>query len=535
MIKTFLFYLAISFLVTINFLKPGAVFLLDMTFISEINISDFLQDISPQIFYVLILKLLSSFVSLFIFQKFILITQFALAGHFSFKLARNNFPITFAFLSGLIYMLNPWTYERFLSGQWYVYLGYGIFPLFIYFALKVLKPGRHRKDLIKFIVFSAIYPLISLHWAFIAALVFAVMLVVRIILYGQYNWKPFLKAAAISIIIILLVNSFWLFGGFFSKGTYNSITSEDFVSFQTASDPQWGTAFNVLSLYGFWNRDYTLPKDTFPYWWVITFIYLTLASLGAWQKLKHKDILSVTLCLIFLPVVFLSMGAGHPWSRPIVEWLGNVPLFKGLRETEKLVGVIAFTYAWFIPFGLMKVSEWIKQVDWGVKGFHKWSERILAAAMVVIISLSVNSIFRVMAKEVAIGEYPQAWADTEQALVSDQTSGKVLVLPWWAYVRTSFSKYHLISNPARRYFTNDVVVSTRFEGLGTANEMDKKVDGWLEGDSISDSDLEYLKGQGITHIILMEEQDSPQYHFLDENMRLERVIDEPDMKLYKIH
>jgi len=523
----------ISIIITFPIYRYGFVYLLDMVMVPNIYLLDFTgSNVSTDIPVIYLVKGFSVIFSTSFVQKIILTVMLFLSGVFMFKLSSKYADRALAFLAGLIYMLNPWTYERFLSGQWYVYFGYAFFPLFILFSLRILRPGRSRGDQVKFVALSALYPIISLHWAFIAALVFAVMFVTRMILFGQVNWRKFSKVVFIGIIVILIVNSFWLFGGFFSKGTYSSIDPTDFTAFNTATDPQFGTFFNVLSLYGFWGTDYTLPKHEFSLWWVITLIYLVLAGIGAYYRAKERDLLSVTLLILFIPVLLVSVGTGHSLTKPIVEWLGNVPLFKGLRETGKLIGLIAFTYAWFIPFGLNKVTEWVSGFS-----FKNTARYTLYAAMCLLVFLSVNSIFYVVANEVAVNEYPMEWEQAEKKLTEDPSSGKVLILPWWGYIRTPFSNFNLISNPARRYFTNDVVVSEKFESsvpLESKTEMDTKIDDWVVNQRILASDMEYLKEQGITHIMLIEEEDSPKYEFLQQEQRLIKEINSKALKLYKI-
>src|SRR6185436_16068606 len=157
---------------------------------------------------------------------------------------------------------------------------------------------------------------------------------------------------AVIAAIFLAVNAFWLTGFFHGQGSsYAAITPQDFKAFSTATDARfggaaWGPWLNVLSLYGFWNADYALPKDTLPIWWVATLVFVAFATFGAWRGFKQKQPVLIAAAVLFIPAWILAVGYASGFSTHIVQWAASViPGFKGLRETEKFAGLMAFSYA----------------------------------------------------------------------------------------------------------------------------------------------------------------------------------------------
>lgn len=119
-----LIYSLVSIIVLWGLLAPGYVLTLDMVFTpngSDINVSDWSYGLETWLFgglpfFLLLIEGIGSLVPMWVIQKIILFFTLFLAGFSAHHLcpAKNQLGKYFA---GLIYMLNPFVYVRFMAGH----------------------------------------------------------------------------------------------------------------------------------------------------------------------------------------------------------------------------------------------------------------------------------------------------------------------------------------------------------------------------------------------------------------------------------
>jgi len=523
------------------FSSSGFVFLLDGSWGPNLDLADSLRDgINSGLPLTAAIKLLSFVIPLAFLHKVLLSLMLFLPAVFMYRLAQVFMSRELAFVSGVFYMCNPWVLERFVAGQWLVLLGYAFMPFLVVLYLRLLaKPNRN--NYFKFALMFAIFPLLSLHFAYISAgLLGAVSLVYLFLNRSSKNWGfyfRFLKYGGIALVFFMLVNSFWIFNFNDPTATLPRITFDDFRAYQTMSDVTWGPYFNVVSLYGFWNQEVVLPKDVNPFWWVNTFIILLFSLFGMYYLVRKKSPLAITLAILYIPVVVASVGLVSPLGEAFVQSLYQyVPMFKGLRDTEKLSGVIAFTYALCVPMGAHLMYLILSNYK---AEYKKIFMGVLYAVMLFIPLASTFSIFSGVNGYVPVGRYPEGWYQAEAALRRDMDSGKVLVLPWRGYMNMSFADMHLISNPAQRFFTPELIVS-RNEGNDNLAEThnspwDQKIFQIIQGFETIDENIAYLKGEGVGHIMLLKEADYERYSaILEISQGIQKVLDSERLVLFEV-
>jgi hypothetical protein len=218
-----------------------------------------------------------------IIQKIILTLILFLPTALMYRLAARYMAMQWAVFAGVLYLLNPWVYERFLSGQWLVLLGYALLPLCVLLYSKALERGWTR-DWLLFIAFFAVYPIVSIHFAYMAAFVLFAFTVTYFCLKPHefaHSYKKLLLWGAAALLLLAAVNSYWLVAFFHPATTFEAISQADFAAYQTRTDPTVGVWGNVLSLYGFWNTDFALPKDSLPFWWALSAVIVVAAAASA--------------------------------------------------------------------------------------------------------------------------------------------------------------------------------------------------------------------------------------------------------------
>ena len=530
-------FAGITLAIMLPLYQSGFVFLLDMVFTPHLDPGNYLKDgaLSASLPITILIELFSFVLPLDIIQKIILSAVLFLPGFLMYKLAKLFLPMKWAALSGIFYMLNPYVYERFLAGHWYVLLGYAFFPLLVKFFLEFLE-RLNNKNFLKFALLFSVYPILSLHWAYISFWFLILLGAVHLIINKKKLSKNFLKKLAkyfaLVIPCFLIINSFWLFNFFSPSGSYYKFSLNDFAAFTTKADPNFGVFFNVLSLYGFWGSDFFLPKDFSPYWWILTLAVLFFSVYGIYKlgfanKLtagnKIATTLILTLTIAFIPVVLLSVGYGSEITKPLINFLSELlPGFKGLRETEKLVGLLAFSYAVLIPAGGLAYAK---------------KQKYAFPLFLLIPFLAAWTIFWGFSGQLQTSDYPQSWYQANKILKEDQNN-KLLFLPWHGYPNVPFANNAIISNPAPKFFQIEVIAGKSIDNVYLLEcdqgIWDKKILAMLHGFETLDENIEFLQLQNITHLILAKFPNWERYGFLEESDKLQKIFETDDLVLYKM-
>lgn len=518
--------------------RPGYIFLLDMVWGPALFEQTFTQGLQPHTPLLFIIKMLSSILPLPVIQKILLsLILFAIPASM-YRLSRHYMPQLFATLSGVIYVCNPWVYERFLAGHWLVLSGYALFPLVLLLFDRWLKKSSFH-NLWPLALLLALYPILSLHWSYIAALFLIGLMVIAwlsktISLKTFFTHERLLQLGILSGLIIS-INAFWLVGFFDPQVTYNQISTEDFAAYQTVADPQYGVVINTLSLYGFWSSDYILPKQTLSYWWLYPVLMIGLSIIGLVYSVRKKLLIGFGLALAALPAVLVGIGYGLDALKPLINALYAVlPGFKGLRETAKVLGVVAAIYAFLAPLGIASLAYKISCISHIKKPLADYSLALTAA---IVSLVSVHLMFFGFAGQVVPRGYPTGWHDA-RLLLSTEESQHILVLPWHQYMVMSFANYHNISNPAERFFSEPLITSTLLDNAYLAqtrkSRWDQIVFNLVHGQQSFDVLYPDIKAQQVSHIMLLKELDWQRYEILDQAQLLEKTFDTEHIALYRL-
>jgi hypothetical protein len=538
----YILFVAFVMAVMVPLFAPGYIFLLDMGFPPDMHVQPITGNIIPSNYPLrYILYVVAQSIGTPLTTKLLLAGVLLLPGIAMYRLSKKYFSRSLATLSGIIYMANPWVYERFFSGQWLVMAGYGMLPIFISYLVTLVNAPT-KKHIIKFAIVASLYPIFSLHFAYIAyAFGFVYMLGWVVINRNLFSRAQVLRACKVVLAVIVcvgVVNSFWLYGALHKKdSSYQEIVTTDFRAFATTADQKLGVYPNVLGLYGFWSSDELLPKDTNPYWFVVPGLYILIASFGirrAWQE-KNRNLLPFILFVTFIPVVIVSVGYGSAFSKAIVDWLlGVVPGFKGLRETEKLSGLIALSYAFLVSYGVLVMTElYFKN--------KIVARRTLVAGLVAVTLVAIYPMAWGYQGQLTPSEYPKDWYSARTYIDSKYVVGEdtkaVLLLPWHQYMDISFANYRRIVNPAIMFFNNSVVASKNVDNAyldsARTDPWEVFITLWVQGVTPTPEAVATLKANNVGYIVLLKESDWQKYWRITESSELKVVLDTPTIIVYE--
>ncbi len=513
------------------FLTPGFIFLPDYVWSPHIDLVEYrAHGTSTALPFVLVFAGLQTLVSTTLIQKLFLALILFLIPVGMYFLAMRYTTRRYAVLSSLLYLCNPWVFERLAGGHVHVLFGYAYLP----FAVSLLHRFLHTPTVRHFgawVLCYAFFPIISLHFAYIGAWLCGAFALTHLV-----NTHPplarirtLLLSSVAALVLVLVANAYW-FGTFFGpSGTLSRFGQADFEAYATLADPAIGVWATTLSLYGFWNQNVILPRDVFGLWYIAPLVIVALSGIGAWVLVRKRDTLGITLVVLFVPILALAVGYGSPYMRPVIDVArAHIPLFSGLRETAKLTGIIAFSYALCAPLGLVYLTRHLSNR-------FRTPETLV---LILIVLLSAGTMFWGMSRQILPHEYPREWYEADALLTQDPTVTRVLVLPWAAYLPLDFANGLPVANPAPGFFSVPVMV-----GENTDNEYllesEKSVRNEHlfrlvhEIDQLEDQRA-FLTQEGVSHIVLLKTGDWDRYEHITDSPILHTVYDSPRVGVYKV-
>ena len=378
----------------------------------------------------------------------------------SYYLARTLMPPLLGWSSGMVYLLNPFVYDRLLAGQWIVLAGYALLPAALATVWQTLK-HHGKRYAFRLALIIALYPLVSPHYAYIFGwLAAAVTAVYGYIEKPKWLWhKKTLVWSAAVIAGFILVNLFWLLSP--AGDQFQSFNTIDFSVFQTLPDPSAGLWGNVLSLYGFWHGDAFIQPKVFlgPVWILIALLILILATIGAVRGFRNRQSLVIALALSTPVAIILAAGYASPLVRPLTVFLLHyLPGYRGLRDSAKLLAIPALAYCILAPYGIFWLAGFFKS---------RFSKALSATAVALLAVVNATGIGASASGQIPLADYPSGWYRTAAALQSDQAA-VVAVLPWHNHMRVSFARNNYVGQPAPVFLASPTLSATEDDNILSA-------------------------------------------------------------------
>ncbi len=343
-------YLVIAFIVSIPLLISRYTFLLD--FVPEINTGQSTESFYGKTIPIygghLLFDVISTPIQTEIFQKILIFISILLSGYLIHDLANNmpssRIPILYA---GILYTVNPYTYTRMIAGQWILLFTYAILPLSIKSFIELIEK-KERKSVIKFTFFITLVAF-NIHMLIISLII---MIIIFLLWFNKYKDIRITKLFAISGILFILLNSYWIIPILAAKNTIvDNITDKDYEVFAPK-----GSLFDIAAMYGFWREGYIYTKDFIPGWQILYLIILSLAIFGFLNYYKDQKIGYLVMAFGFIAILglILALGIKGPLY-PLYEF--DNPILKGFRDSHKFIAMMVLAYAVLGGLGINKLEE----------------------------------------------------------------------------------------------------------------------------------------------------------------------------------
>jgi hypothetical protein len=429
------------------------------------------------------------------------------------------------YVGGIFYAVNPFTYDRFMAGQYGVLLGYALLPFVVHTWLAfVEKPGRiqmlHLESLVVILSIISI-PTLG-EFVLIALCVISVaawqhrrdrkML-------ASYTWRSLGMLG-----LFLLLSSYWLVPFATGKGVIagdlQQFSAAHTAAFATIGDNFALKAASVLRLQGFWaepHRLFILPQDVLYGWGTVRLAIWMLIIAGAAVCWRRARPLAVALGVMGVGSVLLAAGLFSTWLTSL-----------GYREPQKFTGLVALVFAVFMALGAARLASW-------AQGRPKGTSEAAEVGVFFIIFVFTPTMYWGFIGQLRPREYPAGWYTINNYLNQQQGSFETLFLPWHQYMSFAFAQ-RIIANPAGRFFDRPVTVSNNPElgkitppAAAATTQIGQLVipDHWQPDLAVQ------LAHYDVRYIILAKDYDYKKYNLEMQAPNLQLVRDTPSISLYE--
>ena len=527
-------YGLLALAIMLPLLLPGFILTLDLVFTPNIAFPSELTNAYP---LHIVLWALNLVLPGEIIEKLLLLTILIASGTGAHRLVRTIPPGKLiapeylrwgAYVGGIFYMINPFTYSRFMAGQWQVLLGYALLPIFVLqFIRFIAKPSRRTALLVA--LWAAIISALSIHHLGMLLIIGAVAGGLSLWRYwGTAQLKKILGWGLASIAALVVMSSYWLVPALTGNSSITS-TTESFdkshhEAFATSDEGAFGAVGNVIRLQGFWVEEralYILPQDRLPAWGLVAIAIWALIGCGVVAAWRGQRFMALLFGAVGLLGIILA-------ATPLLSSLSDLlPFVDGYREPHKFVTLIALAYVYFAAIG----TAWLLQL-----AHQKWGEGSVSTLLVILLLLPIAftpTMLWGFSRQLAPRDYPADWYAVNEKMNQAEKGGKALFLPWHQYMKFEFAD-RIIANPADKFFDKKVVVSDdpEFKDIRPTHPDNEKQD---IGRALNNPKTlpTALAKHGIRYILLAKEQDFDKYKYLDTLPELQVISDTQTLKLYE--
>lgn len=530
-------YGALSLVILLPLLLPGYVLTLDMVFTPNFTWPTELTNTYP---LQALLWVLHFIFPGDIIEKIILFAILLLSGVGMHTLMRSvNVKEKFApelwrialYFGGIFYMVNPFTYSRFMAGQWMFLLGYAMVPFFVKALVRFFSVPT-RRTLISLVAWTFAIISVSIHHVgMLLFIAIAVPILAGIFGYwrGKKHLRSYLVWSAIGLVGIGVLSSYWLVPALLGQGAIGlavtSMSDAHFKAFATNGAGALGAIGEVIRLQGFWpeaRQLYALPQAMIPVWGVVFLLVWVVVGTGAVKAWKsHRLLIALAGICIVLGIVLAAT--------PVIAWTSHfLPFIAGYREPHKFANLVALGYAMLGTFGVAFI------VRWATGRFNELGGQAAIVACLLLPLAITPTMLWGFGGQLSPRQYPAGWYEMNQKLKEQPGEHKTIFLPWHQYMSFGFSE-RIIASPAGKFFDTPVLTSDDPEFMSVPpTKPDEEKHAISDALQQPETLPQVLASHGIQYILLAKENGAEDYTYLDKLSTITKKTENDTLILYEV-
>ena len=376
-------------------------------------------------------------------QKAVLLAIFVLGGWGVMRLLSGLAPAARA-AGAVLYVWNPYVYERLAIGHWGLLLGLAALPWVVRAACRV-REGSPR-SLPSLWLWLAVAAFSSPTGGLVAAAVALVMASTR------SDWARTAKVGAVAVV----VNLPWVVPGILGDSVSSDPSGA--TGFAARADTPLGALASLASLGGMWKSS-VVPLERSG--WVLPAVAVTVSVVALVALWRVRDVPAPTE-VVLRPRRLLVCGV----VALVVAWLpttdGGADLTRWIIDDLPGAGLLRDSQKWLLPlvlcvavgFGVVvdRLGARLRRIDEALD----WVVLPLVAAPVLLLP----SLAWGLSGELRPVTYPLEWRQVaSQMETAGAEDDRVAVLPWSAYVRFPWNDNRAALDPAIRFFPGEVVTN----------------------------------------------------------------------------
>lgn len=477
----------------------------------------------------LILQVFSLVVPFSVVEKAWLVLLFWLCGVGAFRLP--YLAGVGRYYAGAFYAVNPFTYIRFVSGQWGILGAYALIPFAVTSFVRLLEEPNPRHAIKVALILTAI-GFLQIHGLFLVCLLLGGLFLGRIAM-APRSMRNTLPVLLMGAVLFVGVNTFWIVRYAGAGGGVIQNMARGELSYFAAFPP-----LDVLSLRGSWLPPIYLDiSDLVPVWWVL---FLPLFALAIYGGIVMRDNprnrwIALGLSVAGVASLILAAGPGVAGVESAFQWLWeHVPWYRAFRDSHKFVAILALIYAWLGALGLQALVEMAPRPT-------RWTRWLRHAGIGLVFALAIIyalPIFGAWA-QIKPASFPEQWQQARSILDADSEDYNVLVLPWHMYMNFEWlpNRWKNLVNPAPSYFSQPVISGDNLEIAPNFSDSSSPQSRFVE---TLLARRESLRGFGsliaplnAKYVVLFNTADHASYGFLREQDDLEVIFDSETITLFR--
>lgn len=350
---------------------------------------------------------------------------------------------SWAFISVLLFSFNTYILMLIGGGQIFLSLAYVLAPLVFYLFYKLINEKNNFKDRLKVLclcVFATSFQILfDIRIAYVTLFMISIFYLFNFLFFGK-RFKGLLYLPCV-LISAGFLHAFWILPTLFVRQNPLSTFGSEFTSTGIVQFLSFAKFENTISL-----LQSNWPENIFGkvYFMRPEFLILPILAFSSLFFLKNekKQTREIILFFSFLALIgaFLAKGTNEPFGEMYAWMFKYVPGFVMFRDPSKWYPLVAISYAFLIPYTIMKVSS----IRYSV--FRKYSIQntqysILIAFILFFLLLIRPAWMGQLNGTFKITKIPQEYIKLEQFFERDKSFFRTFWVPY-SSTFSSFSPIH---------------------------------------------------------------------------------------------